>query len=198
MLFRSEEAIEDFLPPPKPRKIDSGKSKTKSKKNNQNGGGNGLLKIGVAVGVMCLLGMGVFFGALISSGKLMPNVGGGKPDVAELAKAKADAEAAKAELAKVQAENQKKERKCVVSGELFATTQGGDVKKAAGLDVRFLPVTDEFRNRLIELLKQYQVFFDERDVAEKQWKEKNPEPQAGDPNKVNWINRLHQAVWLKL
>ena len=35
--------------------------------------------------------------------------------------------------------------KCVISGELFVTTKGGDVKKAAGLSVRLRPVTPEFQ-----------------------------------------------------
>lgn len=190
-----EEAIEDFLPPPKPRKIDSGKSKTKSKRTNQNGSGNGLLKIGVAVGVMCLLGIGVFVVALISSRKL-PNVGGGKQDVAELAKAKADAEAAKTELAKVQAKAQEKERKCVVSGELFVTTQSGDVKKAAGLSVRFLPVTAEFRNRLTELVKQFDDCSEERDAAMKAWNAKNPEPLDSFSSKHSkWLEAQSKHVY---
>jgi len=144
----AEEADEDYLPPPKPRR-----PKTKTEKKTQSSGSSFLI-IGAVVGGVCVLVLGVVFGVWFSSsGKLVPSADGGKPDVAELAKAKADVEAAKAELAKVQAETQLKERKCVVSGELFATTQSGDVKKAAGLSVRLLPVTAEFRNRLTQLVK---------------------------------------------
>ncbi len=111
-----------------------------------------------------------------------------QPDTknAEIAKAKADADAelanAKAELAQLQSEVQKRSRKCVVSGELFATTQGGDVKKAAGLGVSFTPVTVEFRMKLAEIHKRWHDHTNERDTALQAWELKNPQPDARDFN----------------
>ena len=43
---------------------------------------------------------------------------------------------------------------CVVKGEIFITTRGGDVKKAAGLKVSFMPVTEELRKSVRALLAE--------------------------------------------
>ena len=43
---------------------------------------------------------------------------------------------------------------CVVKGEIFVTTRSGDVKKAAGLNVSFIPVTEDFRQSLRKLLSE--------------------------------------------
>ena len=44
--------------------------------------------------------------------------------------------------------------KYVVKGEIFVTTKGGDVKKAAGLNVSFTPITAEMRQSISKLLAE--------------------------------------------
>jgi hypothetical protein len=77
---------------------------------------------------------------------------------AELAKAKAEAEAAKAELARLKSmppalPAASMQARSGLSGELFVTLKNGDVKKAAGLQIRFIPVDDATRDAVREAKK---------------------------------------------
>ncbi|HUQ72518.1 MAG TPA: hypothetical protein VM165_23525, partial [Planctomycetaceae bacterium] len=70
----------------------------------------------------------------------------------QLAEARAEAEAARTELARVQAAAQAAPSKVKVSGELFATTKGGDVKKGAGVKVYLIPITAAERDLVADTL----------------------------------------------
>jgi len=66
----------------------------------------------------------------------------------ELAQARAEAEVARGELARLQAAappGAPAPAHVKVGGELFATTQGGDVKKSAGVKVYLIPITSAER-----------------------------------------------------
>ena len=76
----------------------------------------------------------------------------------ELAKVKAEAEAARAEVAKLKAAAVPVapvvKAKTKVTGEIYATTNGGDIKKGAGLSVYFIPVTQATRELIADAIGQ--------------------------------------------
>ena len=109
-------------------------------------------------------------------------------EYSELAQAKAEAEAAKAELDQLQAAEQEKNPKCAINGELFVTTQSGDVKKAAGLSVTLIPITNEFRNRLSEYKSKDLILSKMADELVKPWELQNPKPSVSEIERYDkWL-----------
>ncbi len=115
----------------------------------------------------------------------------------ELAKAKAEAEAAKEELANMQAKVEEKSHNCAVTGELFVTTQSGDVKKAAGIGVRLIAITKEFRTKMTELKKKLRSLSEKQYAVLKPWESQNPRPKytnSSDEERDRWESARNKVI----
>lgn len=96
----------------------------------------------------------------------------------ELAKVKAEAEAARAEVARLKAVAQPTvpaiAAKVKVSGEIYATTKGGDIKKGAGLGVYLIPVTPTARELIADAIGQFDAIGEFKKGYELQQRDRFP------------------------